>query len=159
MNLLRTLFQRLLTAWHERAFILKAASFASVGFVNALIDFGVFWVAVQYLGLPLIPANVLSWLVAITNSFVMNSFITFARESGRKLRWRAYITFAGVGLLGLLVNTTTLIVAVNLMPRLLADPVHQLAAAKACAILASFLVNFSLSNFVVFRRRSDTSGA
>ena len=116
MNVLRNLFHRLLTAWHERAFILKAASFASVGFVNSLIDFAVFWIAVQYFDLALIPANVLSWLVAITNSFVMNSYITFARESGRKLRWRAYLTYAGVGLLGLLVNTTTLLVAVSLMP-------------------------------------------
>ena len=156
VNPLRTLFDRLLTAWHERAFILKAASFASVGFVNSLIDFVVFWIAVQYLGLPLIPANVLSWLVAISNSFAMNSFITFARESGRKLRWRAYLTFASVGVIGLLVNTTVLLLAVRLMPRLIADPVQQLAAAKACAILASFLVNFSLSNFVVFRRRSDS---
>jgi putative flippase GtrA len=155
VNALRALFHRLLSAWHERAFVLKAASFASVGFINSLIDFAVFWVAVQYFGMALIPANVLSWLVAITNSFVMNSFITFARESGRKLRWRAYLAFAGVGLFGLVVNTTTLIVAVQLLPRLIADPVQQLAAAKGCAILASFLVNFSLSNFVVFRRRSD----
>ena len=91
MNALRALFHRLLSAWHERAFVLKAASFASVGFINSLIDFAVFWVAVQYFGMALIPANVLSWLVAITNSFVMNSFITFARESGRKLRWRTTI--------------------------------------------------------------------
>ena len=46
-----------------------------------------------------------------------------------------------------------LVVAVGLMPRLIADPVLQLAAAKACAIMASFLVNFSLSYFVVFRRK------
>ena len=46
-----------------------------------------------------------------------------------------------------------LVVAVGLMPRLIADPGLQLAAAKACAIMASFLVNFSLSYFVVFRRK------
>src|SRR5262245_21920193 len=100
--------------------------------------------------MPLIPANVLSWLVAISNSFVMNSLITFANESGRRLRWRAYVTFAGVGIVGLIVNTTTLLIAVALMPRLISDPRYQLAAAKACAIMASFLVNFSLSNLVVF---------
>jgi putative flippase GtrA len=33
----------------------------------------------------------------------------------------------------------------------------QLAAAKGCAIVASFVVNFSLSHFVVFRRRVETA--
>jgi putative flippase GtrA len=154
-----SLFHRLLDAWQRRALILKAASFATVGFVNSLIDFGVFWIAVQYFGVPLIPANVLSWLVAITNSFVMNSLITFVRESGGRLHWRTYARFAGVGVIGLVVNTTTLLIAFALMPRLISDPVHQLAAAKACAIAASFLVNFSLSNFVVFRRLERDDGA
>jgi len=153
VNSPRPLLQRLLAAWHERALIVKAASFATVGAINSLIDFGVFWIAVQHFGAPLIPANVLSWLVAVSNSYVMNSFITFARESNRELRWRTYATFLGAGLAGLIVNTTTLVVAVGLTPRLFTDPIHQLAAAKICAIMASFLVNFSLSYFVVFRRR------
>jgi putative flippase GtrA len=144
---------RLLAAWRERALILKAMSFASVGVVNSLIDFGVFWVAVQYFGAPIVPANVLSWLVAVSNSYVLNSFITFARESGRELRWRTYLTFLGAGLAGLIVNTTVLVIAIQLMPRLFADPAWQLAGAKACAIMASFLVNFSISHFVVFRRK------
>ena len=41
----------------------------------------------------------------------------------------------------------------ELMPRFIDDPTHQLAAAKGCAIIAAFLVNFSLSHFVVFKRR------
>ena len=144
---------RLLAAWRERALILKAMSFASVGVVNSLIDFGVFWVAVQYFGAPIVPANVLSWLVAVSNSYVLNSFITFARESGGELRWRTYLTFLGAGLAGLIVNTTVLVIAIQLMPRLFADPAWQLAGAKACAIMASFLVYFSISHFVVFRRK------
>ena len=74
------LLNRLLAAWRERALVLKAMSFAAVGVVNSAIDFGVFWVAVQYFGAPLVPANVLSWLVAVSNSYVLNSFVTFARE-------------------------------------------------------------------------------
>ena len=158
MNWFRPQLHRLLAAWQRRALILKAASFATVGVINTLIDFGVFWIAVQYFGVPLIPANVLSWLVAISNSFVMNSLITFANESGRRLRLRAYGAFAAVGIVGLVVNTTTLLIAVTLMPQLIPDPVHQLAAAKACAIMASFLVNFSLSNLVVFGGRGFNDG-
>jgi putative flippase GtrA len=88
----------------------------------------------------------------------MNSLFTFAAESGGKLRWRAYGTFVASGVVGLIANTTTLVVAAKLMPLLLAGESAQLAAAKACAILASFVVNFSLSHFVVFRRRADPAG-
>jgi putative flippase GtrA len=155
MNPPQTLFHRLYAAWRERALILKAASFATVGLVNSLVDFGVFWMAVQHFAMPIVPANVLSWLVAVSNSYVLNSFITFSRESKGELRWRTYATFLAAGVAGLVINTTTLVVAVGLLPQLIADPTHQLAAAKACAIMASFLVNFSLSYFVVFRRKEN----
>jgi len=131
----------------------KAVSFGLVGLVNTGLDFCLFWIAVQEFGLPLIPANVSSWLVAVSGSYVMNTFFTFAAESGRKLRWRAYATFLASGVLGLVANTATLLAAVKLMPLLIANESGQLAAAKLCAIGASFVVNFSLSHFVVFRPR------
>jgi putative flippase GtrA len=139
-------------------FLKKAASFGLVGVLNSGVDFAVFWTAVQKFGLPLIPANMLSWLVAVSGSYVMNSLFTFAAESGGKLGWRAYGTFVASGIAGLIANTTTLVVAAKLMPLLLAGEAAQLAAAKACAILASFVVNFSLSHFVVFRRRAGPAG-
>ena len=147
------LIDRMLAAWHERAIVLKAASFGAIGVLNTAIDFGVFWTAVQKFAVAIIPANVLAWLVAVSASYVMNSFITFARESGRELSWRAFLTFAASGIAGLIANTATLVVALNFMPLLIANTDYQLAGSKGMAILVSFLVNFSLSHFVVFRRR------
>ena len=68
----------LLKTWHERAIVLKALSFAIVGVVNSAVDFGVFSFAYYYLGLPIIAANVASWAVAVSGSYVMNSMTTFA---------------------------------------------------------------------------------
>jgi putative flippase GtrA len=138
------LHRRLTQAWRDRAISLKALSFAVVGVVNTLVDLGVFLLAYGVFNLPLIPANILSWMVAVSGSYVMNSFVTFAAESGRELRWRAYVAFVASGLAGAIANTATLVVASYWMPVL---------AAKLAAILASFLVNFSLSHFVVFRTR------
>ena len=59
----------------------------------------------------LIAANTISWLVAVSGSYVMNSSITFAAETGRKLRWRAYFAFVLSGVAGWLANTATLLVA------------------------------------------------
>ena len=144
--LLDRLFRRLVQAWRTRGVTLKAASFALVGVVNTFIDLGIFLAAYNLLKLPLIPANVLAWLVAVSGSYVMNSFITFAAESGRQLRWRAYGAFVASGVAGVITNTTILVVASTW----LGMPV---LGAKLLAIAVSFVVNFSLSHFVVFRTR------
>jgi putative flippase GtrA len=141
---LRNLLDRLTVAWHERAVALKAASFAMVGVVNTAIDFSVFWTAARFLGWPLVPANVLAWLVAVTFSYVMNSFVTFGPESGRILRWRDYATFAASGVAGMASSTATLFALSYVMPVLFA---------KLISIAVSFAVNFSLSHLVVFRVR------
>ena len=91
---LRNLCDRLTVAWHERAVALKAVSFAVVGLVNSVVDFSVFSFGYYYLVLPIIAANALAWVVAVTGSYVLNSTITFARESGRKLTVRSYFSFA-----------------------------------------------------------------
>jgi len=142
--LLDRLLRRLVEAWRTRGVTLKAASFAMVGVVNTFIDLGVFLAAYNLLELPLIPANVLAWLVAVSGSYVMNSFITFAAESGRQLRWRAYGAFVASGIAGVIANTAILVVASYWLPVL---------AAKLLAIAVSFVVNFSLSHLVVFRTR------
>jgi putative flippase GtrA len=138
--------RRLTRAWRGRAVTLKAASFAVIGVVNTLIDYGVFLSAYYVVELPLIPANVLAWVVAVSGSYVMNCFITFAVESGRQLRWRAYGAFVASGLAGLIANTATLVIASHWLQ-------IPVPAAKLLAIAASFVVNFSLSHFVVFRTR------
>jgi putative flippase GtrA len=138
------LSDRVIAAWHERAIVLKAMSFAAVGLVNSAVDLGVFSFAYYYLELPIVTSNVMAWIVAVSGSYIMNSLTTFARESGRELRAKAYFTFLISQLAGLVANTTTVFVASYFMPVLLG---------KLLAIGASFLVNFSLSHFVVFRKR------
>jgi putative flippase GtrA len=140
------LSERLIAAWHERAIVLKAMSFALVGVVNSAVDFSVFALAYSYFDVPIIVANVLSWCVAVSGSYVMNSLTTFAHESGRELRAKAYFSFALSQVAGLVANTTTVVVASYFMPVLIG---------KVLAIGASFLVNFTLSHFIVFRKRPN----
>ena len=143
---LSRLTDRLIAAWHERAIVLKAMSFAAVGVVNALVDLGVFSFAYYHLALPIVTANVMAWVVAVTGSYIMNSLTTFARESGRELRLKAYAGFALSQVAGLVANTATVFFASYFMPVLVG---------KVLAIGASFLVNFSLSHFVVFRKQKS----
>jgi putative flippase GtrA len=141
---LRNFFDRLTVAWHERAIALKALSFAFVGLVNTAVDFSIFWTAAQWLGWPLVPANVFAWSVAVSCSYVLNSFTTFGPESGRTLRWRDYFTFATSGMAGMVTSTALLVALSYIIPLLIA---------KLAALVVSFAVNFSLSHWVVFRAR------
>lgn len=160
---------RLIALWRARAISVKAAAFALVGVINTAVDYCVFLLArsaYQHMpaalwlfdsmaadcrcGTPrtmlLVAANVTSWTIAVSGSYVLNSSITFAAESGRQLRLNRYLTFILAGVVGLIANTAALVFTAQV----LLLPVY---IAKAVAILASFVVNFSLSHFVVFRVR------
>jgi putative flippase GtrA len=139
-------FDRLQRAWGERAVARKAVSFGIVGLVNSAADFAVFSFAYYYLELPIVAANSLAWVVAVSGSYIMNSTITFAAESGRKLEFKRYVGFALSQGAGFLANTATVWCLVELVQ-------IPAWAAKAVAIAVSFAVNFSLSHFVVFRAR------
>lgn len=144
---------RILSFLGPRNVVVKAISFAFVGLINAGVDFGVFLLALQFLAdripgerVELVVANVIAWAVAVSGSYVMNSYTTFAAESGRVLRWKSYFAFVASGILGVITNTVILVVAAEFV----AVPV-----AKILAIGAGFLVNFSMSHFVVFRPRGQ----
>src|SRR5580700_9062087 len=149
-----SLRSRALDAWRNRGVSIKAASFAVVGVVNTLVDYGVFLLARTALsgsaaGLAavgslndfcqcsnatattLVVANLISWSVAVTGSYVMNSSITFAAESGRQLRLSAYLKFVATGVAGLLANTAVLLFAAQVL-------LLPVWLAKAVAIVASF---------------------
>jgi putative flippase GtrA len=139
------LCRRLQRAWRERAIILKAASFATIGVINATIDFSIFTFAHYYLGWRILVANAVAWIIAVTNSYLMNSLTTFAAESGRRLRVKDYGIFVASQVGGLIANTLTVYALTAFM--------LQAWIAKLAAIGVTFLVNFSLSHFVVFRQR------
>jgi len=157
------------STWRYRALSLKAMTFAFVGVINTLVDYSMFLLARLALSqsasalaffqsvatacrcadpttVGLVTANMMSFAVAITGSYILNSSITFAAESGRQLRWRAYFTFVASGLLGWTANTTTLVFAAQVL-------LLPVWVAKGIAVIASFVVNFSMSHFVVFRVR------
>ena len=146
---LETLRARLLQAWRDRAVTLKALSFATVGVINTAVDATIFFLLLAYATSSLVVANVTAWLIAVTGSYVMNSFTTFSAETGGKLRLRDYAGFVGSGVVAVIATTTTVVIAAKFMP---------IWAAKGLAILVSFGVNFSLTHFVVFRPRPDAAG-
>jgi putative flippase GtrA len=144
----------------RRTIALKAVSFALVGVINATVDFGVFSFFYFYLGFPIILSNLISWFVAVTGSYVMNSLTTFAVESGRKLRFKSYAAFLLAQIAGLVANTATVYLVPIVIGKILgidSSATTLVLVGKLLAIGSSFLVNFSLSHFVVFRSRGHSA--
>ena len=110
--------------------VVKALSFGVVGLVNSAVDF------------------------AVTGSYVMNSQITFAAESGRKLGLKPYVSFALSQVAGFVANTATVYGVSYALETVAGFGVDRaVLAGKLLAVGASFAVNFSLSHFIVFRGR------
>jgi putative flippase GtrA len=135
---------KLAESWLARPMVAKMLSFGVIGIGNTVIDLAVFSFAYSVLALPLVPSNVMAWLVAVSGSYVMNTMITFRAESGRVLRRKDYFSFVASGILGVIATTTTLVVLSNFMPVIFA---------KLISILTGFVVNFTMSHFVVFRAK------
>jgi putative flippase GtrA len=139
-----TIIERLTRSWRANPVALKALSFGLIGVINSAVDFSVFALSYYYFGLSILAAQVVAWVVAVTGSYIMNSTITFAAESGGRLGLRPFAAFIAAQVAGFLANTATVLLFSLLIP---------VWAAKLLAIGASFAVNFTLSHFVVFRRR------
>jgi putative flippase GtrA len=142
---IESLLARVTAAWRERAVALKAVSFALVGLVNTAVDATIFFLLLGYVTSSLVLANVAAWFVANTGSYVMNSLTTFSAETDGKLRLKHYAGFVGSGLVAVTASTVTVVIAAKFMP---------VWAAKAIAILVSFVVNFTITHFVVFRPKA-----
>lgn len=145
----KNIFIRAQESWFKRTVALKAVSFGLIGVLNTFVDVGVFSFLYFYLGFPIIGANVASWILAVSSSYVLNSSITFAVESRRKLSMRTYVMFTATQFAGFIVNTLGGIVASQLVPVLIA---------KMLATGGSLSVNFWLSHFFVFHQKNEKAG-
>jgi putative flippase GtrA len=120
----------------------KATSFALIGLFNTGLDALVFAALLRGVTSSLVLANVGAWAVAVSVSYVLNAKITFADASGKRLTLRDYLLFVLSGSVGMAAATITLVVVAGFAP---------IWFAKLCAIAVSFVVNFTLSDRLVFR--------
>ncbi|MBR1156102.1 GtrA family protein [Bradyrhizobium sp. JYMT SZCCT0428] len=145
---MRVVVKNIVDAWNRRSLLAKLFSFASIGVVNVLVDVSIFTLLVRVLHLQLIPSNIVSWIIAVTGSYMMNSKITFGHETGGLLSVGRYLRFAASGVLGVSIATTVLVVLAN----------HTtIAIAKLGSIAVGFVVNFSISHFLVFRAQPNST--
>lgn len=118
-----------LTRSHAR----RIATFVGIGAINTAIDISAFACLYGLAGLHVVPANVLAFLIAVTNSYVLNFLITFAdRRSGRGTL-RSFARFLSVAVAAMCVSTAIVY--------LISMVTHPMVA-KLIATTASTAINY-----------------
>ena len=62
----RLILPQIVETWLSRPTVSKIISFGVIGLGNTVIDLAIFTLAYKVLGLALVPANVMAWLVAVS---------------------------------------------------------------------------------------------
>ena len=120
----------------------RAIRFAIVGVANTAIDMALFAALFVWAGWALLPAHIAAFLVAATNSYLMNKAWTFADGSRGRAAWVKGFGYLAVATAGLGLSSLTIWLAALVVP---------VMAAKGLAIIASFAWNYLASSALVFR--------
>jgi len=126
--------------------------FATVGFLNTSIDFGIlnFLIAATGVskGLAIIPMNATSFSIALVNSFFWNREWVFPDRKQAN-----FITFVAVTLIGLLINSGIVyLLTTHVNPIFVSSDKIWANLAKVLATMFSLFWNFAGYKMIVFKK-------
>lgn len=136
-------------------FIWQFVKFAAVGSMNTALDVGLVnllsLIFKVYSGFPIVIFNIISVIVAMTNSYFLNKFWSF--KSGSPIAAWEFGKFAAVSLTALTINTAI----VYLLTTIIGAPPHISAPiweniAKLIAVPVTLFINFAGYKFLVFKK-------
>jgi putative flippase GtrA len=120
----------------------RIGRFSIVGGLNTLVDLAVFLLLVKLFSVPLVPANLLAFAVALANSYLLNRLWTF-HDSATATSLGTISRFVLFNICGALLATAAL--------ALLAALGLPVLAAKLLAIAVSMAWNYLTMRHFVFR--------
>ena len=111
----------------------RIAIFIGTGAINTAIDVSAFACLYGLAGLHVVPANMLAFLIAVTNSYAMNFLFTFADRRSVRGTLQGFARFLSVAILAMCVSTA-IVYLVSIM-------MHPMIA-KLVATAASTAINY-----------------
>lgn len=128
--------------------LMKAAKFALVGVSNTLVDYGVFALLAQLLGVNVYLSQVVSYSCGILNSYIWNRSWTF--RSKERFFSPALVRFLAVNLCMLALSTGLLALFLRL-------GLSKLVA-KACTLVFTMVLGFAANRLWVFGGSAASKG-
>ncbi|MFH1457273.1 MAG: GtrA family protein [Patescibacteria group bacterium] len=130
--------------WHKR--ITKYHQFFKfcvVGTIGAIIDIGGLYILVEFVHIYYLLAAVISFIVAVTNSYFLNKYWTFQNKSNNHAK--QFIGFLLVSIAGLIINLAVMYALVERMA------IWYLLS-KAIASIVVLFWNFFMNKYVTFKQ-------
>ncbi len=130
--------------------ILQITKFAIIGVFNFILDFSIYWYltrTMEFMQTNYLLAHSISFLAAVTSSFLMNRAWTFRAVETVSSYRRQYIKFFTVSLGGLLLSSLLLYLVVSHLQ------IMDLIGKFLVAIVVMFW-NFSLNKLWTFRAKT-----
>lgn len=137
----KSLYQKLATEFFSASFI----KFAIVGVINTIIDFAVFFALYELAGWNMIYSNICAFLVAVTNSYFMNKYFSFAHHKEKRISMAEFVIFVTASIATLSLSTAILV---------LGEPYLPVLYLKIIAAIITPLLNFLIYRFVIFQKKS-----
>ncbi len=148
----------------------RSVRFAFIGILNTMIDFGILNFGVSVLGLPRVPATIISASVAMVFRFTANRKFVFKSDGDHRSQMVKFITVTLAGLYILqtviiilltewftwpLETATSMIHAIGPLDALSQDFIFT-NGSKVVATIASMIWNYTLYNKLVFNAETPT---
>lgn len=124
---------------------LQFIKFAVVGVINTLLHLAILYVLVEYFSIYYVLASFIAFLIAVTNSFILNTIWTFNTNIRIDTKSK-YIKFFVISSLALIINLSLLY--------LITEYLHiWYIASQISATFFSLLVNFLGNKFWTYREK------
>ena len=136
-------------------FLWQFTKFGAVGTMNAFLDFGIInllsLIFKIYAGSWLALFNVISGMVAITNSYLLNKFWSFGHKE--PVQWKEIARFICVTLGTVFISTFLVYILTTVIgaPQSISEPLWE-NIAKIIAVPVTLLLNFVGYKYFVFKR-------
>jgi len=130
--------------------IRQIVKFSITGVVNTIIDFSILNFLIQIFAWSVLPANTVSFSLAVINSYFLNKYWTFRDK--QPIHIKQFSIFIGVSLIGLGLSNLLIYIGLQIFQNYdfgLAFAWHY-NIAKAASALIVLIWNFLASKFWVF---------
>lgn len=115
--------------------------YAMVGVTGVVVDFTLFYILTEIIGINYLIANIASVCAGITNNFIWNMHFTFKKTDQMLIR---FVKFFSVGLIGLGVSSGILYVLVDVLTT-------PTMIAKAITLIIITLLQYNLNRNIAFK--------
>lgn len=124
--------------------------FLIVGTIGFVVDFGTLTLLKETTALPTAVANTISFTAAVISNFTLNRYWTYP-DSRSKSIWSQLGQFTLVNIVGLLINTTILLILESVFDSLLVNfpaiPIRGYIPAKMIATIVVLFWNFFVNRY------------